>query len=88
MGQQGDSYAAQVYNQLRNDPFFGKGDANYDNRVKAAYSPLFWGTGGATTGGLKVTSSLPAASVKVVNTANPAKVSVSNQPNTSKVTVR
>lgn len=43
MGQQGDSYAAAVYNQLRQDPFFGKGDANYDKRVKNAYSPLFWG---------------------------------------------
>lgn len=44
MGQQGDNYAAQVYNQLRNDPFFGKGDTNYDTRVKSTYSPLFWGT--------------------------------------------
>lgn len=44
MGQQGDSYAAQVYNQLRSDPFFGKGDTNYDTRVKSTYSPLFWGT--------------------------------------------
>lgn len=43
MGQQGDSYAASVYNQLRQDPFFGKGDANYDKRIKSAYSPLFWG---------------------------------------------
>lgn len=46
MGQQGDTYAAQVYNQLRIDPFFGKGDVNYDNRVKSTYSALFWGTGG------------------------------------------
>lgn len=44
MGQQGDKYAAQVYNQLRQDPFFGKGNASYDARVKATYSPLFWGT--------------------------------------------
>lgn len=44
MGQDGDSYAGQVYNQLRLDPFFGKGDANYDKRVKSLYSPLFWGS--------------------------------------------
>lgn len=44
MGQDGDTYAAAVYNQLRADPFFGKGDANYDKRVKGTYSPLFWGT--------------------------------------------
>lgn len=43
MGQDGDTYAAAVYNQLRADPFFGKGDANYDKRVKSTYSPLFWG---------------------------------------------
>ncbi len=44
MGQQGDSYASAVYNQLRQDPFFGKGNAQYDARVKSTYSPLFWGT--------------------------------------------
>lgn len=44
MGQDGDTYAAAVYNQLRADPFFGKGDANYDKRVKGTYSPLFWGS--------------------------------------------
>lgn len=44
MGQEGDSYAQQLYNQLKNDPFFGKGDAAYDAKVKAAYKPIFWGT--------------------------------------------
>lgn len=44
MGRQGDTYAAAVYNQLRLDPFFGKGDKAYDKRVKNLYSPLFWGT--------------------------------------------
>lgn len=43
MGQGGDTYAAAVYNQLRADPFFGKGNANYDKRVKSTYSSLFWG---------------------------------------------
>ena len=88
MGQKGDTYAAQAYNQLRNDPFFGKGDANYDNRVKETYSPLFWGTGGATTGGLKVTTPLNTSTVKVSNPQSTAKVSVSNKPSTAKVTVR
>lgn len=44
MGQQGDKYAQQLYNQLRNDPKFGKGNAQYDAQIKAAYSPIFWGT--------------------------------------------
>lgn len=44
MGQAGDSYAQQLYNQLANDPFFGKGDEDYDNRVKELYSAIFWGT--------------------------------------------
>lgn len=89
MGQKGDTYAAQAYNQLRSDPFFGKGDANYDARVKATYSPLFWGTGGATTSsGLKVTTPINTSTVKVTNPQNTAKVSVVNNPNTSKVTVR
>lgn len=44
MGQSGDNYAAQVYNQLRNDPFFGKGNKSYDARIKSTYSPLFWGS--------------------------------------------
>lgn len=44
MGQQGDKYAQQLYNQLRNDPKFGKGNAQYDSQIKAAYAPIFWGT--------------------------------------------
>lgn len=44
MGQAGDAYSQQVYNQLVSDPFFGKGDADYDRRVFQTYSPLFWGT--------------------------------------------
>ena len=43
MGQAGDTYAQQVYNQLQGDPFFGKGNANYDNQIKKQYSALFWG---------------------------------------------
>ena len=89
MGQKGDTYAAQVYNQLRNDPFFGKGDANYDARVKATYSPLFWGTGGAaSSSGIKVATPLNTSTVKVSNPQSTAKVSVVSKPNTSKVTVR
>lgn len=44
MGQQGDTYAQQLYNQLKNDPSFGRGNAAYDTRIKAAYAPIFWGT--------------------------------------------
>lgn len=44
MGASGDTYAQQLYNQLKNDPFFGKGNAQYDARIKQAYSPIFWGT--------------------------------------------
>lgn len=80
MGQSGDSYAAQVYNQLRTDPYFGKGDANYDNRVKSTYSPLFWGTGsaggGSSSSGLKVTTPLQTSMVKVANPQTNAKVTV------------
>lgn len=43
MGQQGDAYAQQLYNQLRNDPFYGKGNAQYDAKIRAQYSPIFWG---------------------------------------------
>lgn len=44
LGQEGDTYAQQLYNQLKNDPSFGKGNAQYDARVKATYAPIFWGT--------------------------------------------
>jgi len=44
MGQSGDTYAQNLYNQLKRDPFFGKGNAAYDARIKQAYSPIFWGT--------------------------------------------
>jgi len=43
MANKGDAYAAQLYNQLKSDPFFGKGDANYDNKIKNQYSAIFWG---------------------------------------------
>lgn len=43
MGQGGDQYAAQLYNQFRSDPFFGKGNAAYDKKVMQQYSPIFWG---------------------------------------------
>ena len=88
MGQQGDTYAAQVYNQLRNDPYFGKGNAAYDERVRSTYSPLFWGTGGGggSSSGLKVTTPLQTSTVKVSNPQSNAKVSVTNAP--SKATVR
>lgn len=43
MGSAGDNYSKQLYNQLSNDPFFGRGDANYDKRIFQAYSPIFWG---------------------------------------------
>lgn len=38
MGQGGDQYAAQVYNQLQQDPFYGQGNTAYDNKVNAQYS--------------------------------------------------
>lgn len=44
MGQSGDKYAQQLYNQLKNDPMFGRGNAKYDAKIKATYSPIFWGT--------------------------------------------
>lgn len=44
MGQSGDQYAAQLYNQLKSDPFFGRGDAEYEKMIKSAYNPIFWGT--------------------------------------------
>ena len=44
MGKSGDRYAQQLYNTLKNDPFFGKGNAGYDARIKKAYQPIFWGT--------------------------------------------
>jgi len=40
MGQAGDKYAAQVFNQLRADPWV---DKNMD-KYKKSYSALFWGT--------------------------------------------
>lgn len=43
MGSQGDKYAATVYNQLASDPFFGKGNQTYDQKIFKAYSPIFWG---------------------------------------------
>lgn len=39
MGQAGDKYAAQVYNQLRADPFVQKNEGRY----KQLYSSIFWG---------------------------------------------
>jgi hypothetical protein len=44
MGKSGDTYAQNLYNQLKRDPFFGKGNAAYDAKIKQAYSPIFWGT--------------------------------------------
>lgn len=43
MGQSGDRYAQSLYNQLKNDKFFGKGNAAYDDRIKKQYSAIFWG---------------------------------------------
>lgn len=44
MGSSGDQYAQQLYNQLKGDPFFGKGNKAYDDKVKRQYSAIFWGT--------------------------------------------
>jgi hypothetical protein len=44
MGQNGDKYAQQLYNQLKGDTMFGKGNAQYDARIKQAYAPIFWGS--------------------------------------------
>lgn len=44
IGQKGDTYAQQVYNQILQDPFFEKNIGAYVN----TYSPLFWGTTGPT----------------------------------------
>jgi hypothetical protein len=43
MGQSGDNYSQQLYNQLARDPFFARGDAKYDQRIYQAYKPIFWG---------------------------------------------
>lgn len=43
MGQSGDTYSQQLYNQLARDPFFARGDAKYDQRIYQAYKPIFWG---------------------------------------------
>lgn len=44
MGEAGDRYSQQLYNQLAADKFFGRGDGNYDRRIMQTYSPIFWGT--------------------------------------------
>lgn len=44
MGKSGDVYSQNLYNQLKNDPFFGKGNASYDAKIKQTYRPIFWGT--------------------------------------------
>lgn len=44
MGQAGDKYSQQLYNQFVKDPFFGKGNAAYDKKFMQTYSPIFWGT--------------------------------------------
>lgn len=44
MGQAGDSYSKQLYNQLANDRMFGSGNAKYDQQIFKTYSPIFWGT--------------------------------------------
>lgn len=43
MGSNGDTYSQQLYNQLARDPFFGKGNAKYDQQIYKTYSPIFWG---------------------------------------------
>lgn len=43
MGQQGDAYAAQLYNQLRNPVNF-RDFQKRPNVYKQMYSPIFWGT--------------------------------------------
>lgn len=43
MGKAGDSYAQRVYNQLKSDPFYNKGNAEYDDKIKKQYNAVFWG---------------------------------------------
>lgn len=43
MGQAGDKYAGEVYNQLRLDVGFGK-DPKRTDYAKKTYAPIFWGT--------------------------------------------
>ena len=40
MGQSGDAYSAQLYNQIVQDPFFTKNISQYAKQ----YAPIFWGT--------------------------------------------
>lgn len=45
MGQAGDKYAGQLYNQLRVESGFGFGsNPDYTAKIKKLYAPIFWGT--------------------------------------------